>query len=68
MGEVWVMENASYAVEESCTRSGILSINKALRTIEGRYQQRLIELLDCEEEHCSSIYIWEEFLQRRLVG
>lgn len=62
------MENASYAVRESCTRSGIFSINGALRTIEGRGQQRLIMLLDCEEEHLGSIYIWEEFLQCRQVG
>lgn len=68
MGELWVMENASYAVEESRTLSGMLSIGEALWTIEGRHQQRLIELLDCEEEHLSTIYIWEEFLQCRLVG
>lgn len=59
MGELWVMENASYAVEESCTLSGLFSINGALRPIEGRYQQRLIELLDCEEKCLGSIYIWE---------
>lgn len=62
------MENASYAVRESCTLSGIFSVNEALRTIEGRCQQRLIMLLDCEEVCLGSIYIWEEFFQRRLVG
>lgn len=62
------MEKASYAVEESCTLSGIFGINRALRTIEGRYQQRLIELLDCEEDRLGSSYIWEVFLQCRLVG
>lgn len=46
MGELWVMENAFYAVEDSHTLSGILSINEALGTIEGRYQQRSVEVLD----------------------
>lgn len=41
-------------MEESCTRAGMLSTDEALRAGEERYQQRLIELLDCEEECFSS--------------